>query len=35
MVRRDGDSKGDKTAASEAFFAYHTVRNGQSFRAND
>jgi hypothetical protein len=34
-VRRDGDSESDKIAASEALVAYHTVRHGQSFRAND
>jgi hypothetical protein len=34
-VRRDGDSENDKIAASEALVAYHTVRHGQSFRAND
>jgi hypothetical protein len=36
MVRRDGDSECDKIAASgEALVAYHTVRHGQSFCAND
>jgi hypothetical protein len=35
MVRRDGDSESDKIAASEAIVAYHTVRHGQSFCAND
>jgi hypothetical protein len=35
MVRRDGDSGSDKIAVSEALVAYHTVRHGQSFRAND
>jgi hypothetical protein len=35
MVRLDSDSESDKIATSEALFAYHTVREGQSFRAND
>jgi hypothetical protein len=35
MVRRDGDSESDKIAASEALDAYHIVRYGQRFRAND
>jgi hypothetical protein len=35
MMRRDGDSERDKTAASEALVAYHTVHHGRSFRAND
>jgi hypothetical protein len=34
-VRRDGDSDSDKIAASEALVAYHKVRHGQSFYAND
>jgi hypothetical protein len=35
MVRRDGDSESGKIAASEVLVSYHTVRHGQSFRAND
>jgi hypothetical protein len=35
MMRRDGDNESNKIEASEATVAYHTVRYGQSFRAND
>jgi hypothetical protein len=35
MMIHDGDSESDKIAGSEALLAYHTVRYGQSLRAND
>jgi hypothetical protein len=35
MVRCDGDSESDKSAASEALVACRTVCHGQSFHAND
>lgn len=35
FMSRFGDIESDKIAASEALFAYHIVRHGQSFRSND